>query len=90
MTSRNVTDWIDHHLLAAAALLVLGVGTVLGMAAPWAWPFILPLPIVFAALAWFGWEFSSEAVPAVIGIVIFSYLGLAVGAALCNAGRRTK
>ena len=52
------------------------------MAARRAWLFLLPVPALLAALAWYAWEFSAEALPYAVFIAVAGYAGIAVGGAL--------
>ena len=82
-----MTRWVGHHLPALAAVLIVGAGVLTALAARRAWPLLLPVPCAVAALAWYGWEFSDEALPYAIAIAVFGYIGLGIGAAVRSAGR---
>jgi len=49
------------------------------MATRRAWLFLLPVPAFLAGLAWYGWEFSAEALPYAIFICLAGYGGIAAG-----------
>lgn len=81
--------WLLHHLDTVAALVVVGAGLTLSYAANRAWPLLVPVPALFATLAWYAWEFSAEAAPLAVAIAVFGYLGLGLGAGFSRRRRRS-
>lgn len=74
--------WILHHFVELGGLAIL-LGSLLAvLVLGRAWPFLVPLPALLAALAWRAWEFSAEATPFVVGIGILGYSGLLLGVGL--------
>jgi hypothetical protein len=81
-----VSNWFGHHFLETTAGALVLVGVLLAMATRRAWLFLLPVPAFLAALAWYGWEFSAEALPYAIFICLVGYTGMAVGGFLRSRG----
>jgi hypothetical protein len=69
---------LELVLLVIAGAIVVG-GALATYLVGRAWPVVALLPALFAAAAWYGWEFSSEAVVFVAAIAIFGYAGVALG-----------
>jgi hypothetical protein len=78
------------NIVVIGALLITGVGALLAYGMKRLWPLLIPAPIALAALAWHWWEFSDEAAPFAILILVLGYLGVAIGAVLQRGRRRSK
>jgi len=74
--------WVMRHLLETIFVALGAAGALLAYGFKRFWPVLIPIPAVLAALAWYAWEFSSEAGPIVVAIMIAGYVGIAFGVVL--------
>ena len=77
-----MSDWLGYHLLETVLTGLVVVGALVALVTRRAWVFLLPVPAVLAALAWYAWELSAEAVPYVAFVGVAGYAGIAVGGLL--------
>jgi hypothetical protein len=82
-------SWVFRHLLET---LLIGFGTagaLLAYGFRRLWPVLIPVPAVLAGLAWNAWEFSSEAGPIVVAMLVAGWVGIGLGAILRRDAARS-